>query len=289
MKLVVTGLPPREETAFGIFLNRSFRNWLWQSVPASRTAVLPPADLIVADLVPLGLGQWSEAAQADLLQLLQGTPAVLLVPAHDQTWAAMDADTVKQHLLVWLAKPYGTKDMQAALEQAALLVRRATPPVAPPTRSTPVPAAAPFSPIAINTPRPVTAVPPPVIEINELGAAELHARLTALPEPGGHVFLRQLSENLTLNHPFEARFTLQNSLIVHPADGWIATNTPMTVIRRVCQSDALASAVSMRAMNGAQAEERAQRLGMPPSELDVFLWQLVAATLDQPASLLSSY
>ncbi len=124
-------------------------------------------------------------------------------------------------------------------------------------------------------------------EINELNAAELRARLTALPEPDGHVFLRQLSEMLALNHPFEARFTLQNSLIVHPADGWIATNTPMTVIRRVCQSDALASAVSMRAIDGPQAEERAQRLGMPPSELDVFLWQLVAATLDQPASLLS--
>lgn len=299
MKLVVTGLSPREEAAFGIFLSRAMRNWVWQSVPASRTAVLPPTDLIVADLVPLGLGQWSEAAEADLLQRLHGTPAVLLVPAHDQTWTAMDADTAKQHSLVWLAKPYGTKEMQAALEQAALSVRPPARPVAPPTRSTPAPAATPFSPmtapkfvsvnppaVATHTPRPLTAVTPPVIEINELSAAELHARLAALTEPDGHVFLRQLSGMLTLNHPFEARFTVQNSLIVHPADGWIATNTPMTVIRRVCHSDALASAVSIRAMNGAQAEERAQRLGMPPSELDVFLWQLVAATLDRQASLL---
>lgn len=276
MKLVVTGLSPREETAFGIFLSRSLRNWRWQSVPASRTAVWPPADLIVADLVPLGLGQWSEAAEADLLQRLQGTPAVLLVPAHDQTWAAMEADTVRQHSLVWLAKPYGTKDMQAALEQAALSVRRPARPAAPPTRSTPAPAAAPFSPMAA-----------PVNEPQGLSAAGLHARLAALPEPDGHVFLRQLSGMLALDHPFEARFTVQNSLIVHPADGWIATNTPMLVIERVCHSDALASAVSIRTIDGPQAEERAQRLGMPPSELDVFLWQLVAATLDQPASFLS--
>lgn len=298
MKLVVTGLSQREEAAFSIFLSRAMRNWPWQSVAASRATVLPPADLIVADLVPLGLGQWSQTNEAELLRLLQGTPAVLLLPAHDQTWAAMDANTVKQHSLVWLTKPYGTKEMQAALEQAALSVRRPAPPVAPPTRSTPAPAAAPFSPmtapkfvsvnppaVATHTPRPVTAVTPPVIEINELNAAELRARLAALPAPDGQVFLRQLSDMLTLNHPFEARFTVQNSLIVHPADGWIATNTPMTVIRRVCQSDALASAVSIRAIDGAQAEERAQRLGMPPSELDVFLWQLVAATLDRQASL----
>ncbi len=54
----------------------------------------------------------------------------------------MDADLVKQHSLVWLAKPYGTKDMQAALEQAALSVRR---PTAPPGMATPVPAVAPVA------------------------------------------------------------------------------------------------------------------------------------------------
>jgi hypothetical protein len=282
MKLIVTGLSPREEAAFGIFLSRAKRNWLWQSVAASRTAVLPPADLIVADLVPLGLGQWSEAAEAELLQRLQGTPAVLLVPGHDQTWAAMDAATVKQHSLVWLAKPYGTKEMQAALEQAALLIRRPASPTALPVTAMPVPAAAPLS--AIATSRLVAATPPtlPTLadEAQGLSAGELRARLSALPGPDGHAFLRQLSDMLALEHPFEARFTVQNSLIVHPADGWIATNTPMLVIRRVCQSDALASAVSIRAIDGAQAEERAQRLGMPPSELDVFLWQLAAATLD---------
>jgi hypothetical protein len=299
MKLVVTGLSPREEAAFGIFLGRALRNWLWQSVPASRTTVLPPADLIVADLVPLGLGQWSKTAEAELLQRLQGRPAVLLLPAHDRSWAAMEADTLKQHSLVWLAKPYGTKEMQAALEQAALSVRRPATPPAPPSMATPDPVAAPVSAraaptflspppsaatLTADTPQPVSPVSTPVNETQGLSAAELHARLSALPGPGGQVFLRKLSEMLVLDHPFEARFTVQNSLIVHPADGWIATNTPMLVIERVCQSDALASAVSIRAIDGAQAEERAQRLGMPPSELDMFLSQLVAKTLDRPAS-----
>jgi hypothetical protein len=74
---------------------------------------------------------------------------------------------------------------------------------------------------------------------------------------------------------------VQNSLIVHPQDGWVATNTPLSVIERVCQSDALASAVDTRQMDAAQAEDRVARLRMPPIELDAFLYALVAATLDK--------
>jgi hypothetical protein len=112
-----------------------------------------------------------------------------------------------------------------------------------------------------------------------LSAGELQARLAALPEVEDHVFLRQLSALLVQGHPFEVRFTVQNSLICHPSNGWMATNTPMQVIERVCQSDVLASAVSAREISAAQAEERAQRLGMQHQALDVFLRDMVTATL----------
>jgi hypothetical protein len=271
MKLVVTGLSPREEAAFGIFLGRALRHWTWQSAAASRDVVLPPADLIVADLVPLGLGHWSEEAEAALLRLLQGTPAVLLVPSHDRSWATMAADTATQPALVWLTKPYGTKEMQAALEQAEGAIkqknRRATPPPRTAPMASPVPPAQlPVSPIA---------------EVPGLTAAGLRTWLTALPADGRHVFLRKLSDMLSRAHPFEVRFTVQNSLIVHPADGWVASNTPMLVIKRVCQSDTLATALEFREIDGAQAEERMERLGMRLRELDVSLWELAATTLGQ--------
>jgi hypothetical protein len=112
-----------------------------------------------------------------------------------------------------------------------------------------------------------------------LSVQEFQARLAALPEVTGYLFLRQLSAMLTENDPFEVRFTVLNSLIVHPAGEWIATNTPMPVIKRICQSNALASAVSVRKIDASQAEQRVQRLGMPPQELDAFLHDLVAATL----------
>ncbi len=135
MNVVVAGLSPRDEAAFGFFMSRSMKGWSWESTPAGRGTVLPKADLLVADLVSLGLAHWSEAAEAELLRVLQGSTAVLLVPSHDRTWASMDAGTVKQHALVWLAKPYGSEDMRKALETAAA-VHRAAPPV-------PAPAAAP--------------------------------------------------------------------------------------------------------------------------------------------------
>ena len=94
-------------------------------------------------------------------------------------------------------------------------------------------------------------------------------------------FLRKLAAMLMQRQPFEARFTVHNSVIFHPVDGWVASNTPMMVIERVCQSDALAAAVTVREIEGSQAEERAHRLGMPLRELDTFLWELATASLDK--------
>jgi hypothetical protein len=283
------------------------KGWSWESTPAGRGTVLPKADLLVADLVSLGLAQWSETAEAELLRVLQGSTAVLLLPSNDQTWASMNAGTVKRHALVWLAKPYGSEDMRRALETAAA-VHRAVPPV---QASSAVPAPAPTvaakvplraqAPILRATPLsagmlPVNARPrvserpsavvPPVAEdsageVPGLSVTELQGRLAALPDAGRHVFLRKLSAMLATGRPFEARFTVQNSVIFYPSEGWVASNTPMLVIERVGLSDALAAAVVIREIEGPQAEERAQRLGMPLRELDTFLWQLVAASLDK--------
>jgi hypothetical protein len=282
MKLVVTGLSSRDEAAFGVFLGRFMPDWSWTRASADRHAVLPQADLFVVDMVSLGLAQWSPAAETDLLRILQGTPAVLLLPSHHRTWASM-AVTAATHSMIWLTKPYGTKELQAALEKTAASVGRTIPsPVSPISAPRFTAAAPPAMLTPPSAPQPTAKAPAPLDESDGLAASELQTRLAALTEVGGQVFLRQLSDLLSRDTPFEVRFTVQNSLIVHPSDGWIATNTPMLVIERVCQSDTLASAVSVRDIDGAQAEERAQRLGMPPRELDVFLSDLVAATLDKP-------
>jgi len=311
MNVVVAGLSPRDEAAFGFFLNRSMKGWSWSSTPAGRGTVLPKADLLVADLVALGLAQWSVAAEAELLRVLHGNTAVLLLPANDQTWATMNPETVRQHTLVWLQKPYGTEDMRQALENAAAARKAAQAP--PPmtqglskrdatASSAGQDAKAPrggldgevrtaaVSPV-IKAVLPTVSFkaatkPDPVPrhdhgdDIPGLTVQQLQARLAVLPDAGRHPFLRTIAAMLEQGQPFEARFTVHNSVIFHPADGWVASNTPTAVIERVCQSDALAAAVTVRAIDGIQADERAHRLGMNLRELSTFLWALASAALD---------
>jgi len=281
MNVVVMGLSPREEAALGIFLDRSMKSWTWQSAPAQRDAVLPKADLFVADMVSLGMAKRSEKNEADLLRIFQGVPAVLLLPSNDRTWASMNVSAAT-HPLIWLPRPYGTGQMQSALEKAAASVSRTAPGHVP----APIDQAQSIrsDEVASERSRPTsldTSLDLILLSAGAIGlsAGELQARLAALPEVEDHVFLRQLSALLVQGHPFEVRFTVQNSLIVHPSNGWMATNTPMQVIERVCQSDVLASAVSAREISAAQAEERAQRLGMQHQALDVFLRDMVTATL----------
>lgn len=301
MRLLMAGLSTREEAALGFFLDRSFKSWTWQSVAPDAQAARPPSDVLVIDMAAFGWAHWSEAAEAQLLAWLQDTPAVLLVSAHDRSWSVLQKRPVSASR-VWLAKPYGTQAMREALERAAAAVR-ATPvvpvvsavvrpvmrPVAAQSAPATVPARAVPKPVKVDLTKaaPRQAEPArtePTDEPPGLSAAEFQARLASLPEKMPHAFLLVLSERLSQADAFEARFTVQNSLIIHPANGWVATNTPLQVIYRLCESDAMASAVTVRTLDDAQAEERAQRLGMPPQDLDVFLWNLVAATLDKRAA-----
>lgn len=118
--------------------------------------------------------------------------------------------------------------------------------------------------------RPSTATPD---ERPGLSPAGLCARVAATAHPPA--FMRQLAELLMQGRPFEVRLTIQNAVIFHPADNWVSSNTPLGVFRRVCQSDALASVLSVREIDGAAAEDRTQQLGMQVRELEEFLAELV--------------
>lgn len=75
MNVAVTGLAPHNEAAFGVFLSRSMPGWSWRSVPTGAGAVLPAADIYVADMVSLGLPRWSQQGQAELFRLLRAAQA----------------------------------------------------------------------------------------------------------------------------------------------------------------------------------------------------------------------
>lgn len=275
-------------------------DWTWRGAAGERALALPEADLYVVDLIPFGLARHSPDNEAHLLALLRGKPAVLLLASNDPSWVKMTSTSARQHGLTWLPRPYGIEDMRSALERAASLVRMPvpapqttapTPTVASRTKAVDVPTTENVV-VAMAVPSPATVKPattaatlapklpvaaepePPTLSIDELRES-----LQALPAAQRPLFPQKLLEHLLQATPFEARFTFQNSIIVHPTDSWVASNTPPQVIRQVCKSGALASAVAIREMTQEQAEERAHVLGMTVKDLEAFLWDILATTL----------
>jgi len=299
MNVALTGLTPREALALEMLIGKMLPDWRCSVASASPQAALPPADLYVVDLTGRGLSRWSEAGQSSLLQALGGAPAVLIASAFDQTWSTLEAQNMKHQSLTLLRKPYGIEDMRAALKQAA--AGRPKPVMPPAAVVAPVAVAAvapatPVAPAAAHVPAPPTAaaavdsswpVPAmPAVEIGELTSAQFQVRLKALPPSEPHRFLRQLGQALALRRPFEVRVSFLNRLIFNPGERWVASNTPTSVIQGLCQSDELAAATSIDAVDEKDVMARAQRLDLQLQPLEVFLWSLMPARrLQQSASL----
>jgi len=263
MKLAVLGLSEREEFIFDLFLKRHLNDWQWVRGHTNDPRREKP-DMVIVDLAALGWGQYSPQAHQQLKHTLADLHALLLVSANDRTWSEITTGAEQNHW-GWLAKPYNAESMRDALLRSAASVsqhrKMAALPQTDPTTHQPTLLNALIEPPA-----------PMVLTVTELAAKLAHLARTQC------VLLHSLSHELAKGLPFELRFTVQNSLIVHPQDAWVATNTPMQVIHRVSNSDTLAASLSCRAIESNQAQERAQRLGMTFQELDVFLYDIVAAT-----------
>ncbi len=286
MNVALAGLTDREAVALGMLVGKALPGWRCSAVPAGRGVALPPADLYVLDLSGLGLARWSQAAQDDLLDALKGAPAVLVAPAFDQTWSALDAGRMKSQSLVLLHKPYGIEDMRAALNRAAPAALPVQPPASAAAR-TPVSTLAPVTPaVALRVAAVSASLPAPAAAAAEAGAMtemtirEFQARLAGLPASASPLFLRQLAQALSLAHPFEVRVSFLERLIVDPAQGWAASNTPVSVLQALCRNDAVAAATVVDAIPDNDARARAQRLDMPVEPLHAFLGMLMKGGLD---------
>ena len=286
MNVVLAGLTAREETALMMLVGKTLPGFECGAVPAGRQVPLPPANLYVLDLAGRGLARWTQEAQESLLQSLNGAPAVLVAPAFDETWLALDASGMKSQSLVMLRKPYGIEDMRAALLKTAPVIPVRAAPVVPRmlarvrAPAAPVAPAVRFitAPVAIaEAPAPIAEAPPPaaIVEIAPLSVAEFQTRLGALPASEPKLFLHKLADALALRQPFEVRVTFLNRLIFSPEAQWAASNTALSVLQGLCQSDDLAAAMSIDTLDGTDALARAQRLDMSVQPLDSFLGTLM--------------
>ena len=286
MNVVLAGLTAREETALMMLVGKTLPGFECGAVPAGRQVPLPPANLYVLDLAGRGRARGTQEAQESLLQSLNGAPAVLVAPAFDETWLALDASGMKSQSLVMLRKPYGIEDMRAALLKTAPVTPVRAAPVVPRmlarvrAPAAPVAPAVRFitAPVAIaEAPAPIAEAPPPaaIVEIAPLSVAEFQTRLGALPASEPKLFLHKLADALALRQPFEVRVTFLNRLIFSPEAQWAASNTALSVLQGLCQSDDLAADMSIDTLDGMDALARAQRLDMPIQSLDSFLGTLM--------------
>ena len=286
MNVVLAGLTAREETALMMLVGKTLPGFECGAVSAGRQVPLPPANLYVLDLAGRGLARWTQEAQESLLQSLNGAPAVLVAPAFDETWLALDASGMKSQSLVMLRKPYGIEDMRAALLKTAPVTPVRAAPVVPRmlarVRAPAAPAAPAVrfitAPVAIaEAPAPIAEAPPPaaIVEIAPLSVAEFQTRLGALSASEPKLFLHKLADALALRQPFEVRVTFLNRLIFSPDAQWAASNTALSVLQGLCQSDDLAADMSIDTLDGTDALARAQRLDMSVQPLDSFLGTLM--------------
>lgn len=280
MKLSLVGMTDRDAAALSLLAGQEFPGCVCQATPRPEPFSLAASDLFVIDLLGVGLARYSDSVAQSVLQALAGAPAVLLTLAKDTHWANSEILKTSGARVVVVPKPYGAQVMRQALKHALLLPAARPEVVAPDKVVEDVRAAPQAAPVAPKRRASDSHVVPDVKvlplhdEVNTLSIAEFRHWVGQAGAGTPLAFLRKLSQALGGARPFEICLTLQHSVIVNPAEQWVATNTPMTVILRLCKSDVLASVANIRALDTQGLLKRVGSLGMEIEPLELFLWNL---------------
>lgn len=280
MNIALVGLPAREAAALTIFIGVGLKGATCRTVAFQPGLALPAVGLYVVDMAGIGLAQWSVKAEADLLMLLGGQNALLLLVSTNTSWLDKVVQRHGRQMLNCLTKPYSSEDMRAALaclgSGAATPVRAdLTAAVARPTA--PVPHAQ-IAPLAVRVPvrRPASPAAPP-LPMHE----SLQALRTMFPDLGRHLLLARLLDMMATGHPQELRLTLHHSIVLHPTQGWIVHNVAPAVLERLAQDGAAVATMSVRELDNHQALLRAAQAPLTRAALDTFLWMLAESSIGQ--------
>lgn len=284
MTVSLVGMPAREAAALTIFIGVSVKGAACKTVAFRPGLVLPAATLCIVDMAGIGLAQWSAKAEADLLMLLGGQNALLLLVSTNTSWLDKAQGHGRQ-LLHCLTKPYRSEDMRTALARlgsgAAAASSRAAPLATPARSSAPAASAAPA---ALRIPKAAAgtraagtshAAPRQPLQ------GSLRALRTMFPDLERHLLLARLLDLVATKHPQELRLTLHHSIVLHPAQGWVVHNAPSGMLERLAQEGGSVATMSARELDSEQALARAASLQATRVGMDTFLWQLAESSFGQ--------
>jgi len=251
MKIAVAGMDNQKAAALSMLVSKIQPGWHTECVEVLAELARAKGSIALLDLPGLGLHRHTEAHAQALLQALGGIPAVLLTTLHDQTWVTWLANAPEAAHLHLLRTPYKAAGMREALERQAQHQRR----------------------ILASVPQP--AAQPKKSDDGHLSVDEFLAEVGQRDANESSLFLHTFAGALQSGQSFEIRLTVQHCIVVCTELHWIATNTPATVIRRLVQSDGLASVAQVRNIDSAAGLHLARRLNMEFQPTDIFLWELL--------------
>lgn len=272
MKVVFLGLPARDAAALKIFIDVGMKGWHSEACAPGAGVALPAADVYIVDLAGMGLGQWSARTEADLLVLLGGRSALLLTVPNNSSWH--DKTHAMQgrgrHSIRCLPKPYGREEMRAALTD---LATDAVPMGAASKVSPAVPVFTPAASKPAATSRRVAPVAPVSLY------SSLQGVRTVFPDLQKHLLLCKLLDLLATGSPCELRLTVHQTLVLHPAQGWVAHNLAPGVLARQARQGQTVSSMSVRELDDDEAVQRLKPLLPVRENLDTFLWGLAELSI----------
>lgn len=298
MNIALVGLPTREAAALTIFIGVALKGMSCRTVVFQPGLALPTVGLYVIDMAGIGLAQWSVKAEADLLMLLGGQNALLLLVSTNTSWVDKVVQPHGRQMLNCLTKPYTSEDMRTALTRfnagiAATTAATTTTPARADSAAVGRPASKPLMSMSPPVPVPVAtvsgAVRFPVRSVLKPVVApslrdNLQALRTMFPDLGRHLLLARLLEMVSVGRPQELRLTLHHSIVLHPAHGWLAHNVPPSVLERLAQDSNVVATMSVRELDDSQALQRATQAHANPFTrvaLDTFLWMLAESSIGQ--------
>ena len=102
--------------------------------------------------------------------------------------------------------------------------------------------------------------------------------LASSPRPSSHPILRDVAQRLRAGQPFEVMVTMLNGAILHPAEGWVASNTPASVFGMVLKSRVLSTQLQIIPQRPhVDLRQRAERRGMTIHPVEAMLYVLATA------------
>ena len=239
-----------------------------QSAQASKCAK------VVADLGGMGLHQYNPENGTRLLAFLAGRPALLLTWKNDGGWKQADLELAPGQRLEFLAAPYGSADVKAAL--AALDAPASAPSPAP----SPAPAAA--QPATTSTYAPSVSSSPSNPSAGAAVGLPAPALTAILPALGRSRFVR-LVEKLP-KAGVQVLHIASTELLLHPQEGWVGASMPVSALLRVLGNAEQLEQASTERLSSVVAPQIEQHITAGRGQrymlaLDVVLWDLCSHAL----------